>query len=480
MLTTTEQFTHPRDGDTQSRRVISAWSWFMLVAAIAFWSSVGRPLRDPDIWWHVRTGDLILDQGLPREEPWAFTALGNTWVPTAWLSDVVLAVAHAAFGWWAIIGLKLAMSALLLWALGRELLRCGPARIAALVYPLSLVVLAPFLAERPQLVSLVFTVWLTRSMRLLLMEHRLHWSFLPLVYLWANLHGMWVLAPLALGVASIGLALDRTPGWARTARRSAGAAALSVLLAGLTPVGPRLAYWSIVVRDAAQDISEWQPTRYTSYYGMALLALFGVWVIAVARSRVPTPRSEVLWMVSALFFSTQAGRNLAPSAILMAPFAVLAAARAWEHSLARFPEPRFPRAASHLAIAAALVFAMAFAATRGPLSPGLPDRIVSELKSRPGPVRVLNSYNVGGYLTGMGAPKISVAIDGRTDNYDASFVHRYLAATSGGLFTAQKLIDELNPDVAVLGHRSALARELQAAGWKRTLRDGDFVLLDRP
>jgi hypothetical protein len=125
------------------------------------------------------------------------------------------------------------------------------------------------------------------------------------------------------------------------------------------------------------------------------------------------------------------------------------------------------------AIAATLI------GTRPPLVEGLPTTIVAELKARPDQVRVLNSYVIGGYLTGEGAPQISVAIDGRTENYDPDFVHRYFLATNQ-MVGWRDLLAELHPDVAVIGKDSQLATELERQGWKVTTVDGDFVLLDRP
>jgi hypothetical protein len=33
---------------------------------------------DPDYWWHLRTGHLIVDTGVPHTDPFSFTAAENT------------------------------------------------------------------------------------------------------------------------------------------------------------------------------------------------------------------------------------------------------------------------------------------------------------------------------------------------------------------------------------------------------------------
>jgi hypothetical protein len=184
-------------------------------------------------------------------------------------------------------------------------------------------------------------------------------------------------------------------------------------------------------------------------------------------------------MMSMFGLGLLAGRNVAPTVILMAPIAARALSEAYPHASGWLSRPRVPV----LAIVAMLSGAATLAATvhvqRGALSDRLPHEIVAELDSRPGPVRVLNDYNIGGFLTGEGAPHISVAIDGRTDNYDAAFVDRYLGGVVQ-LIEWRDLVRDLDPDVAVLLAGSALDVELKEAGWSVVLRDGSYDLLEPP
>ena len=85
----------------------SAWSILALTVAVTTWATVStQPVSDPDVWWHVRTGHRILSDGIPRTEEWAFTALGNRWIPTAWLSDCLFAVLHEWGGWGGILAIR--------------------------------------------------------------------------------------------------------------------------------------------------------------------------------------------------------------------------------------------------------------------------------------------------------------------------------------------------------------------------------------
>ena len=468
--------------DTPSRKRrhgSDAWVWFAGVVGSIFWAGTARPLGDPDIWWHVRTGRLILDSGIPHKEPWAFTAIGRDWVPTAWLSDVVLAGTHDLLGWRGIVVLKVALSALLLLILARQLFSAASSRIAAPLFALTAITLSPFMAERPQLAALVLTSWLTSRVRLALDGRPIPWWSVAVAYLWANLHGMWVLFPLAMGALALGLTLDRRPGWRQGAARALTAGLAAVVAAALTPVGPRLAYWPLVVRDAASDISEWQPTVLASRFSLAFALLFLLWPFALARAKTLAPRSEIVWMLGVFLFSLQAGRNVAPAIVLMAPFVAVALQRAFGERLFAIRTPTVPRGLHAVTLTAAVSVTTFLCLAQQPLVDGLPFRMIDRLRDEPGVVRVLNSYNVGGALTGFGAPEVSVAIDGRTDNFEPAFVHRYLAATTK-LVQWRKVVREVDADFAVLGKGGTLATELRHAGWERVMVDHDFVLLRAP
>src|SRR5262249_23622713 len=48
-----------------------------------------RNATDPDLWWHLRTGQLILETShIPHTDPFSFTRTGSPWVAHEWLSEV--------------------------------------------------------------------------------------------------------------------------------------------------------------------------------------------------------------------------------------------------------------------------------------------------------------------------------------------------------------------------------------------------------
>ncbi|MGD0215652.1 MAG: hypothetical protein ABSB87_20710, partial [Terriglobales bacterium] len=61
--------------------------------AILFFGLLAMTARnavDPDLWWHLRTGQWIMETGhVPHFDPFSFTRAGEPWVSHEWLSEVV-------------------------------------------------------------------------------------------------------------------------------------------------------------------------------------------------------------------------------------------------------------------------------------------------------------------------------------------------------------------------------------------------------
>lgn len=86
------------DGRSRSRRDRRPLL-LVAVASVAITLHEARFPFDSDAWWHMSSGDLILDGGtLPREDPFAWTAAGRPWPINSWLYDVLSATLRAAGG----------------------------------------------------------------------------------------------------------------------------------------------------------------------------------------------------------------------------------------------------------------------------------------------------------------------------------------------------------------------------------------------
>src|SRR5271155_4706167 len=82
----------------ETRRVMVA------ILALGLLAMSARRMTDPDVWWHLRTGQLILqNHGVFHTDPYSFTRFGQPWMNHEWLSDVFIFGAYRAAGWGGLI-----------------------------------------------------------------------------------------------------------------------------------------------------------------------------------------------------------------------------------------------------------------------------------------------------------------------------------------------------------------------------------------
>lgn len=460
------------------RSPVPLWRLFAVGAAVAALIPAAGPVRDADAYWHVRLGGLILDErAVPTAEPWNFPALGRPWVPHAWLSEVVLALAHRAGGWGAVTALRLALGVALLALLARAVIRGTDAVVGPLVYAVAAVTVGKFVLDRPQLLALV----LAAALLPLLDRARGGAPPHPLValglgWLWASLHASWPLLVAAFGLAAAGLVADRRRAALPAVKRLALGAVAVVAGAAVTPVGPTLLTRPFLVAAEAEEFLEWQPTqlwsRGTATYGLLLALLAVGWALS---RRVPA--SEVVWGLGIAAFSMSAGRNTSFAALLLAPDI----ARRLSEVVPEGRRSVVPAWTVRAATAFGAVVILLLVAANPRLPTDRPDRLVAVLRAQPGErLRVLNAYHVGGYLTGVGDPRLSAAIDGRIDAYPRGYVTRYRDALNlHGDW--RRVVDELDATHALVEDGAPLTYVLESQlGWRRLDAEGPLVLLAAP
>ena len=160
---------------------------------------------DPDVWWHLRTGQWILQHHwVPYSESFSTFAMGNPWAAYSWLFEVLI---YSLFGWLGLVGLLAYTYAMVLAITGElhSLVRKFETRLAYSVplTVLALLAMAPLYTPRPWLFSiLLFIVELNILIGVRHSRRYRRLLLLPLLFaLWANLHIQFVLGFLVLGAA---------------------------------------------------------------------------------------------------------------------------------------------------------------------------------------------------------------------------------------------------------------------------------------
>lgn len=172
---------------------------------------------DPDIWWHLRTGQWIIEHGaFPRVDEFSSYGLGKPWVAYSWLFELVVYGLYKGFGLTGIILYSLFFSLLITWALHALIRKFALGFLAEVALTaMTLVAMAPGFTPRPWLFTLLFFIIEVDLIFTARRQGEVRRLFLlpPLFIIWANVHIQFCYGLFVLGLATvepiIALALSR-------------------------------------------------------------------------------------------------------------------------------------------------------------------------------------------------------------------------------------------------------------------------------
>jgi hypothetical protein len=161
---------------------------------------------DPDIFWHLVTGQWMVDHHqVVSQDIFTFTVAGKQWIDPEYTTEIIVYLLYKAGGL-TLVSLGFAavtfVGFLLIWRRVRIEPRVNPV-IAAIVIGIAGLAGAAVWGPRPQMITFAFTclelLWLDRYLRG--RSRAIYW--LPLVMVaWANLHGGFLFGLVPVGVAA--------------------------------------------------------------------------------------------------------------------------------------------------------------------------------------------------------------------------------------------------------------------------------------
>ena len=450
--------------------------WVGVVTYAVLIISGDRLLLDPDTQWQITVGQWILDHhAVPHTDIYSFTMRGAPWISTQWLAQVLYAEVYAWFGWTGPVVLAAAAIASAFALLARFLDRYLRDSTTLVFVVAALLLTLPHQLARPHVLAFPLLIaWIGGLIDAADRRAAPPFRLLPLMALWANLHGGFVfglamIAPVALDCVVNAQAGDRM----RLVVRWAVFAALALGAGCCTPYGwnALLASEKILSLGSALPlIVEWKPADFNGVGPLEICLLLGIGLALFHGLTLPPIR--ILMLLGLLHMALAQGRaaeilGLVAPLVLAAPIARRMGGAAADDTGAA-PPSRLMLAGLALTLFAGTV-AVASLKPFAPNTRGTPVAAVAQLKSRH-LTRVFNDYDFGGYLIASG---VAPFIDGRTELYGEKFFVDHNNAS--GLMEPEnlfRLLDQYQIEATLMRTQSAATKLLDHMdGWQKIYSD---------
>jgi hypothetical protein len=460
---------------------VPAWLWlgaglyaFLLVSGSGL-------LNDSDTYWQIAVGHWILDHGaMPRVDMYSFSMPGEAWISSSWLAQVIYAASYNLAGWAGPVVVAAGGIAATFALLAHILERRLPPIYAFLVALAAVVLSTPHFLARPHVLAMpLMLAWAQGLMTA--SERRQPPSFwlLPLIALWANLHGGFVFGLVLAGAFAIDALWNAGP----TQRMSLalrwavfGLAALAACC--VTPYGWESILASRRILDLGELlrlISEWAPADFSrlSSFELTILAL-----IAGALYRgIKLSPPRIALVLGLLHMALSHGRNLEIFALLLPIVVLTPVSQQLALQAVRSGRVTLAVAAALGATLALSTWAVAAHRAYAPPQGQSPAAAVEAVKAHH-LRRVFNDRAFGGYLIWRQMP---VFIDGRAELYGEKFTMAYYNAVELkdiGRFLG--LLEEYDIDGLLLQPGMPAVGLLDALGaWRRVYADETAILYVR-
>jgi len=417
----------------------------------------GYMRMDLDFGWHLRAGQYMLANGVPKTDIFSYTAVNFSWVNHSWLSDIILAVLYRVGGYAAAAGFFA-----LIWT---SALLIASRKRSYIVMLLAFMATIPFTGIRMVAWSVLFFAILER-----LLERKRNYFiwFIPVLFLiWANLHGSFTLGLLVLVLYQ---AFNKTklPWYIMM---------LSFIATFVNPYGYGVyveVFRTVLDNDLKYRVDEWKafylPTLVFPYL-VGLISLHFVFNKHPVKNAVSIP---------GLLFA------MALTSIRHAPLFVVSSLRYFEDYVLSLVESLRSiniqstnrlRKVTILFSGFALICAVAWqmisdGVIHGSRDARMPVRAVEYLKSQSCKGQIFNDYNFGGYLIWQ-LPQSKVYIDGRMPSWSVnnmSYYNNYVKVLLDKDFRTEEF-EKYSIDCVLIRNKpdytySGIIQDLQESGWK--------------
>jgi hypothetical protein len=469
-----------------------------------------RLLGDAGIGWHIRTGQQILaTHSVPRVDPFSSTMAGKPWFAWEWLYDTVVGELEAKLSLNGVVWFTaVVIAAVFAWTFRLLIAHGTQICIAVGLMLLALSASTIHFLARPHVVSWLFALawfWILDSTESDSSANRRRlWILPPMMLLWVNLHGGWLVGFVLLGIFGLGALWTwfrskenrledslRKIAAAKRARLLVWVGLISAVASLGNPYGWKLhahVYGYLSSRFLMDHIDEFQSPNFHGIAPKCFLVLILITLAAFAVRGRDLRMSHAFTVFFAVYTGLYASRNIPVSSLLLVMvLGPLLSSRASANGFFHRMRAMELKMRGHFWPALAVLFTLYIAVSRGRLDSTLlmnahfdPHRMPADAANYivnhdvKGPV--LSPDYWGGYLIYRLYPKEQVVLDDRHDLYGEDFFKSYLK-----LIHAEPGWDDFlhqhQASCIVLPKQSALATVLtKSREWKTIYSDGVAVV----
>jgi hypothetical protein len=450
--------------------------WVGIFIYALFLLAGNRLLIDPDTMWQITVGQWIIDhRAVPVTDVYSFTMRGQPWISTQWLAQVLYAKTYELAGWSGPVVLATSAIAATFALLTKSLIRRLSDSTALVFVAAALALTVPHLLARPHVLAMpVMVMWVSGLIAAADRRDAPSFWLLPLMVLWANLHGGFVFGLFLIGPIGLDAAVS-AGAQARKALvlRWALFGLLALAASCCTPYG-----WNALMAtkkilelgSALPLIMEWKPTEFGGLGAFEICLLFGIGLSLLRGIRLPPTR--ILLLLGLLHMAFAQGRAVEILALLAPLVLATPLAKQIGGNEAQVPNATPSRSVLFASVAVAMVAGTVAYASAHRFEPHVhsaPVAAVAELKKF-NFTRVFNDYDFGGYLIANG---VAPFIDGRTELYGEKFFVDHNAAS--GLMEPEnlfRLLDQYKIEATLMRTQSAATKLLDHMdGWQKIYSD---------
>ena len=190
------------------KRLISISTIALSISAIVFtvFGSI-KPISNPDLWWHLKTGEYIVENHvLPEYDPFSYTSpkeysIRNKVVLSGYyLTQIIYYAAHRTAGFLGILSLRFIIIALFIALIYYRSRATGGSHLLSLsCTAISMLGFLPiYMLDRPQILSFLFFCALMALLERYRDKNRLSYLLMPLMISWGWFHGGYIFGDIIL------------------------------------------------------------------------------------------------------------------------------------------------------------------------------------------------------------------------------------------------------------------------------------------